>query len=249
MDMWKSSRVWKVSVKNQENLPQPIKGTDTSGKTHRVYRGALGGLFGWQWTCQSPLLIFAWLYMGCHHFMHTVGHKQLGYLLEIVTSSTRWGMWSSPSPTEQRGRAQWVRCFPKRGGQPLDLWVHGHTTALSPVSATEPHSMRKAPCSNADPEMSVRIDLERRIRSEIYDFVSEHPCHCCAVRLLSLVHMDDGSWTKHGTELSKASGSLSALFDRLGLSKPHSSHWNWNRWHGSNKCIRSSELSWVLPRK
>lgn len=173
----------------------------------------------------------AWVFAWDCHIQHTMRYV-------IFSKSNR-----------AEGKGAMSEMFPQEGWAApgsVGSWPHN---SMSPVSATEPHSMRKAPCSNADPEMSVRIDLERRIRSEIYDFVSEHPCHCCAVRLLSLVHTDDGSWTKHGTELSKASGSLSALFDRLGLSKPHSSHWNWNRWHGSNKCIRSSELSWVLPRK
>lgn len=173
----------------------------------------------------------AWVFAWDCHIQHTMRY-------EIFSKSNR-----------AEGKGAMSEMFPQEGWAvpgSVGPWPHN---SVSPVSATEPHSMWKAPCTNADPEMSLRIDLEQRIRSEICDFVSEHPCHCCAVRLLSLVHTDDGSWTKHGTALSKASGSLSALFDRLGLSKPHSSHWNWNRWHSSNKYIRSSELSWVLPCK
>lgn len=77
---------------------------------------------------------------------------------------------------------------------------------LCPKPDYGPKQQQQFPCTNADPEMSLSIDFERKTWSWNYGFDGQAlmACHRCAVRLFLLLQMRDRSWTRCKAELLKA---------------------------------------------
>lgn len=150
MDVWKSCRDWKVPTLSQENLPQAPKGT---AETHHVYTGDFGAPFGWQRTHPRAVHLCVWMYRGCQHFTRAVGQQQLCIHLRLPPLA-RWVFWQSQESREEE--CAW--CVPRRGGHPPSLWVHGY---VATCPTWRHRSMQQQQFPHCNPEMSLRIDLER----------------------------------------------------------------------------------------
>lgn len=137
--------------------------------------------------------------------MKMMGHEQL-CVHGRWTCSSQLVTWSSPNARKEGGREQRICGFiQERRAAPgsVGSWL-GY--CFVPSQHYGPKQQQQFPCTNADPEMSLSIDFERKTWSWNYGFDGQAlmACHRCAVRLFLLLQMRDRSWTRCKAELLKA---------------------------------------------